>query len=54
MCIRLRNAGKQVLLDTRLPVGHIGDAPIIWPDTADDLRRKVIEADRKEDEKSSN
>lgn len=53
LCVDFRNIGRKVLLDTRVHVGHLGDTPIVFPDTADELRLKSLRDRDSENAKSS-
>ncbi len=50
LCVDFRKIGKDVLLDSRVSLGHLGEPPVVYPDNADELRVKVLNDIRKEDE----
>lgn len=43
LCDAMRKADFEVLLDTRVEVGHLGDVPIIWPGISESLRKHELE-----------
>lgn len=53
LCVDFRNIGKKVLVDTRALVGHLGEAPTVFPDTAEELRAKYLGKELKDDAKGS-
>ena len=42
IAVNLKMNGFKILIDTRISIGHLGDAPIITPDNADILRQECI------------
>lgn len=47
-CLKVREAGKRVLVDTRVSIGHVVDPEIVWPENATELRARVLEKKLKE------
>lgn len=42
LCVAFRKAGCKVLIDTRIGIGHLGEAPVITPENADEIREQYI------------
>lgn len=44
MCLRIREElDEKIYVDSRVVVGHLGDAPIVFPHTAQSMREKYVE-----------
>ncbi len=49
IAINFAQKGFKILLDTRVQMGHLGDAPIVTPDNADWMRKRCIELGLKDE-----
>ncbi len=55
LCMRFKDIGKRILLDTRIHIGHLGDTPQIFPHNAEEFRVKHLDKVRaEENDESSN
>lgn len=44
LCKAFREKGHPIYIDTRAIVGHVVNAPVIWPDQATSMRKLVLES----------
>lgn len=43
IAVNFKARGLKILIDTRISIGHLGDAPVITPENADSLRRQCVD-----------